>query len=532
MFDDEPCPAGARAAKSLSKLPSGSRRRSAGREKKSFESPAERTFFLKPPPPDSRPYLKPRRRGGATENNVTKIPSANAQELSRRRWLQLTALAGGAAAIGFPNILRAADTNGKLNVGFIGLGGQGRSRLKELLGCGANVAALCDVDENQTGEARTVLEGTTFKPKTYVDYRVLLDQEKNLDAVVIATPDHWHAPVATAALKSGKHVFCEKPLAHSVYEARQLRKLAEKHSGLVTQMGNQGSASPNLRRAIELINAGVIGRVREVHVWVARSGSFEAGQAAPVGEDAVPAGLHWDAWLGPASLRPYKKKIYHPHAWRAWYDFGGGSMADWGCHGLNLPFRALKLDYPTGVAADVQDGITAGYPKNVRIRYEFAARNHLPPLTIWWHDGGRLPPVEVVPKSVIDHSGEMPEAGVLILGESGFTFGTPHTGADYIQLAGDKKLSGIRSHEATRHIPESLPRSPGHLKEWTDACTGGPPTFSNFEVGGQLTEIALSGVVALRTGKALVWNGEKMRAENAPEAGQYIKPHYRTGWKI
>jgi len=250
MFDDEPCPAGARAAKSLSKLPSGSRRRSAGREKKSFESPAERTFFLKPPPPDSRPYLKPRRRGGATENNVTKIPSANAQELSRRRWLQLTALAGGAAAIGFPNILRAADTNGKLNVGFIGLGGQGRSRLKELLGCGANVAALCDVDENQTGEARTVLEGTTFKPKTYVDYRVLLDQEKNLDAVVIATPDHWHAPVATAALKSGKHVFCEKPLAHSVYEARQLRKLAEKHSGLVTQMGNQGSASPNLRRAI------------------------------------------------------------------------------------------------------------------------------------------------------------------------------------------------------------------------------------------------------------------------------------------
>ncbi|MDD5140415.1 MAG: Gfo/Idh/MocA family oxidoreductase [Verrucomicrobiales bacterium] len=451
-------------------------------------------------------------------------------KFARRRFLQLTALAAGSAALGFPNLLPARGANEKLNVGFIGLGGQGRSRLKEILGCDVNVTALCDVDEKQTGECRKILETTPYTPKTCLDYRELL--QTDLDAVVIATPDHWHAPIATAALKSGRHVFCEKPLAHWIYEARELRLLAQQNPRLVTQMGNQGSASPNMRRAIELIAGGVIGKVREVHVWVPRSKSFKPGQPVPVGEDAVPAGLHWDAWLGPAPFHPYKKGIYHPEAWRAWYDFGGGSIADWGCHGLNLPFRALKLDYPTRIETDVPGKPVASYPEHVRIRFDFAARNALPPLTIWWYDGGRLPPADVVPKSIVSYYGEMPAGGVLILGDKGFTFGAPHPGADYIQLADEKKLSGILRYQPGGNIPESLPHSPGHLNEWTLACAGGPPTFSSFEVGGHLTEIALSGVVALRSGKTLEWDGEKMTATNTPEAGKYIRPDYRTGWKI
>jgi predicted dehydrogenase len=450
--------------------------------------------------------------------------------LSRRRFLQTTALLTGAAVSGFPGLLRARGANDKLNVGFIGLGGQGRSRLKEILNCGVNVAALCDADENQLSAAKASLPRTAGEAKIFVDYHELLASD--VDAVVIATPDHWHAPIASAGLQAGKHVFAEKPLTHTIAEARNLRTLAKQFPQLATQMGNQGSASPNMRRAIELVQGNAIGAVREVHVWVAPSGSFKAGQENPAGEDAVPAGLHWNNWIGPAAFRPYVRNVYHPRAWRAWYDFGGGSMADWGCHGLNLPVRALKLDYPKAIATDIPGAFTAGYPKNVRARFDFAERNGLPPVTIWWYDGGRLPDANVVPKTVIEHFGEMPADGVLLRGENGFTFGDPHAGASYLQLTDEKKLSGILKHAATKNLAETLPRSPGHLKEWVNACAGGPKTFSDFETGGKLTEIALAGVVALRTRKALVWNGEAMRAENAPEAEKFIQAHYREDWKL
>jgi len=449
---------------------------------------------------------------------------------SRRRFLQLTALAAGSASLGFPSLLRARGLNEKLNVGFIGLGGQGRSRLKELLTCEANVTALCDVDENQFGAAKNILPRTAAMPKNFVDYRELL--RSDVDAVVVATPDHWHAPIAAAGLTAGKHVFCEKPLAHTISETRELRQLAKQFPQLVTQTGNQGSASANLRRAIELIQGGAIGSVREIHVWVPPSHSFQAGQAKPAGADPVPAGLHWDDWIGPATFHAYKNGAYHPLAWRAWYDFGGGSIADWGCHGLNLPVRALKLDYPTAVETDVLGVITDSYPQQVRARYDFAARDPQPPVTIWWYDGGRRPAGRVVPKPVQDHFGEIPVEGVLMLGDQGFTFGTAHTGADYLQQAGEKKLSGILRHAATRQITESLPRSPGHLREWVNACTGGPATFSDFETGGHLTEIVLAGVVALRLQKGLRWDGGQMRANNAPEAEPFIRTHYRDGWKI
>jgi predicted dehydrogenase len=452
------------------------------------------------------------------------------KEMPRRRFLQLTGLAAGAAAAGFPGLLRARGTNGKLNVGFIGVGNMGTARLKEILTCGVNVTALCDVDDHQFAVAKSALPKSSAAPKTFTDYRDLL--QSDVDAVVIATPDHWHAPVAMSALNSGKHVFCEKPLAHTISEARALRGLAKQFPQLATQMGNQGSASPNLRRAIEIIQAGALGPVREVHIWVPPSKSFKAGQELPAGEDPVPTGLHWNNWIGPAEFHAYKTGAYHPRAWRAWYDFGGGSMADWGCHGLNLPVRALKLDYPTFIEADVQGPLTASYPKDVRIRFEFAARKDLPPVTIWWYDGGRKPPAEVVPKAITDYYGEMPDDGVLILGGNGFTFGGCHSGANYIQLADEGKMSGILKHAATNNITASLPRSPGHLKEWVTACTGGPATFSDFETGGHLTEIALTGIVALRMQQAIHWDGEAMRAVNASGAEKFVQAHYRADWKL
>jgi hypothetical protein len=449
-------------------------------------------------------------------------------KLSRRRFLRYAALAGGAAVTGFPVLLRARGANEKLNVGFIGLGNMGCDRLREILKCSVAVAAFCDADEARWAVARKALPGDAAAPKTFVDYRELL--RADVDAVVIATPDHWHAPIAMAALKAGKHVFGEKPLTHTISEARELRTLSGRLPALATQMGNQGSASPHLRRAIELIQGGAIGRVREVRVWVPPSQSFKPGQDAPSGEDPVPAGLHWNDWIGPAPFHAFKAGVYHPKAWRAWYDFGGGSIADWGCHGMNLPVRALKLDYPTRVEFDVPGPLTFGYPKAVRLRFDFAARRDQPPVTLWWYDGGRRPPAEVVPKPILEHFGEMPDEGVLIRGENGFTFGGCHLGADYIQLAGETKLSGILKHAATDRIAASLPRSPGQLAEWVLACRGGPATFSNFETAGHLTEIVLTGVVALRAQKALEWNGAAMRADNVPDAENFVRARYRPGW--
>jgi predicted dehydrogenase len=452
--------------------------------------------------------------------------------LTRRNFLRISGATAGAMALGIPTLLKARGANSKLNVAFIGLGGQGRSRLDEILGCGVNVVALCDVDEHQLAEAKKALEKTAFTPTTYVDYRDLLETQKDLDAVVIATPDHWHALITTAALRANKHVFCEKPLTHTLEEARELRELVRVKTQLVTQMGNQGSASPNMRRGIELVQAGALGRVNEVHCWVRDGAGCHAGLAQPTVGDPVPAGLHWDAWLGPAPFRVYKQDYYHTWNWRGWYDFGSGVMGDFGCHALNLPFRALKLDYPKRIEAQ---GVLTGLPTysaQNRIRFQFAQRGELAPVEVHWYDEGVMPGSDILPATLVAGLGEAPTNGVLLIGENGFTFGNAWTGSDYIQLKDEKKISGILNHEATKHIAESLPRSPGHLKEWVDACTGGPATFSDFERGGHLTEIALSGVVALKLQQAMDWNGEKQRAENAPEAIKFIRSHYRTGWKI
>ena len=450
---------------------------------------------------------------------------------SRRNFLQTAAWATGAAALGFPNLLRAAAASKKINVAHIGLGGMGKNRLKEMLNCKANIIALCDVDENQLPAAREIIAHTDYKPKEYVDFREMLEKEQALDAVVITTPDHWHAPITTAALAAGKHVFCEKPLTHTISEARAVRQFVKKYPKQVTQMGNQGSASPNLRRGIEVIQGGALGQIHEVHCWMP-GGGVHPGLATPTVGDPIPNGLHWDGWLGVAPSRLYKQGYYHPGNWRGWYDFGSGIMGDWGCHGLNLPFRALKLDYAKRISAKGELTGRPTYSGKNHIRFEFGRRGNLNPVTVHWHDVGAKPADGVVPADLLTLLGELPVTGVLILGENGWTFGEGHTSSDYIKLKDEAKISGIQKHEATQKIPVSLPRVHNHVAEWVDACAGGPPTFSNFEIGGHLTEIALSGVVALRMQKTLDWNGEKMRAENTSEAEKFIQANYRTDWTI
>jgi predicted dehydrogenase len=450
---------------------------------------------------------------------------------SRRKFLQTAALATGVTILGFPSLLRAGNTSKKINVAHIGFGGMGRGRLTEMLGCNANILALCDVDENQFPAARQIVAKAAFKPQEYVDFREMLEKEKDLDGIVITTPDHWHAPITTAALAAGKHVFCEKPLTHTISEARAVRKLAKKHANQMTQMGNQGSASPNLRRGIEIIQGGALGQIHEVHCWMP-GGGVHPGLATPTVGDHIPQGLHWDAWLGVAPARPYKKGYYHPANWRGWYDFGSGIMGDWGCHGLNLPFRALKLDYAKRISAEGELTGLPTYSGKNHIQFEFGQRGNLDPVTVHWYDVGRKPGAGVIPAELLTHLGELPETGVLIIGEYGWTFGEGHSCSDYIKLKDESNISGIQKHEATQKITKSLPRVRNHVAEWVDACAGGPPTFSNFEIGGHLTEIALSGLLPLKLQKPIDWDGEKMRAVNAPEAKALIESHYRDHWKI
>ena len=449
---------------------------------------------------------------------------------SRRGFLKTSAMALGATAFGGPLVMRgrAASTaaNSRLNLAVVGCGGQGRGDMRGLLSGGANLVALCDPDAAQIEKARTDAGGEAGKnAKAYEDYRKLLDDASSFDAVLIGTPDHWHAPLCRAFMKAGKHVYCEKPLTHSVAEARELRELS-RSCRVVTQMGNQGSASASLRRCTEIIKAGALGPIREIHHWgvgvVAHEGS------AP-GEDPVPQGFNWDLWVGPSALRPYKKEVYHPFRWRDWFDFGNGGLADICCHAINLPMRSLDLGYPAQIVVNMKDGKQA--PDKAAVEFHFPARGTLPPLALHWQGSGK-PPAEVI-QPLVDlykEKGAQEPAGLMIVGEKGCIYTSHWNTNGLIRLKGEPRMTDVLHHAGTKDIPESLPRSKGHGQEWLDACRGEGRTFSDFDTGGKLTEIGLAGVVALRTGRTIQWDGEKMEAKDAPEAARFIHPEYRTKW--
>ena len=456
--------------------------------------------------------------------------------LNRRQFLNRTTAVAGAAAFAFPYIGRVLGANERLNIACIGVGGKGDSDSSDAASCGGNIVAICDVDKNTLAK-----KGQQFaQAKQYQDYRKLLEEMGNeIDAVTVSTPDHNHGVAAIRAMKMGKHCFCQKPLTQNVQEARIMRQLS-KEKKLATQMGNQGSAENGLRRSIEVIQAGVIGNPLELHVWSNRP-VWPQGFDRPSGSDPVPAHLNWDAWLGPAAERPFKKDIYHTFNWRGWHDFGTGALGDMACHTVNMPFRALKLGYPNVIECELASRIfPETFPLTTRIRFEFPEREGLPPLKFWWYDGnpgGNITPLRPHAdkvKEILATQGRLPGSGALVIGEKGKLFSPDDYGANfYLAMKDEEEFKSGNNHEACKDIPQSIPRSPGHMQEWIRMIKDGTPAFSNFDIAAYLTETILLGCIALRVGEGyrVEWDGPNMKSTNLPQAAQFVSRKNRKGWE-
>ena len=442
---------------------------------------------------------------------------------NRRSFLQNTAAA--ASTLILPSGLLRGESARKLNIGFIGMGGQIQGHVSKIVQIGHHVGALCDVDSAQIENSKKRHGAGVADAAIYSDYRVLLEKEKSLDAVVIATPDHWHATICRAVMNTGKHVYCEKPLTHTIAEARELREMA-RTAKVITQTGNQGSASPNLRRSMELIGAGFFGAISDIHVWHPTH-SWPSGEERPAGSDPIPATLDWDFWLGTAPERAYKSGIYHPAKWRGWYDFGNGSLGDFCCHGFNMPVRALNLDYPTRIEISGTGMGKESFAAACTVHFHFAARGDRGPVRLHFYSGGDLPPAEVT-APLIGTFGSLPRTGCLLIGEHGQLQSGLWNSDCYVKLNSDAKFTGANNHPAAKQIPISLPRVKGHIDEWVDAIQGGPKVFADFDLGGHLTEIGLSGIVALRLQKSIDWDGPNMKAPGLPEADTFIRKTERA----
>lgn len=405
----------------------------------------------------------------------------------------------------------------RLNFACIGVGGKGSSDT-DSAGRAGNIVALCDIDQKRLDQ-----KGRRYKSaKKFNDYREMLDEMGDkIDAVTVSTPDHSHAPASMKAMKLGKHCFTQKPLTWSVHEARVMRETAAKRK-VATQMGNQGTSQNGLRDAVEVIRAGVIGDVKQVHVWTNRP-IWPQGTGRPKPEKA-PEHVNWDLFLGPAKVRPYSS-AYHPFKWRGWLDFGTGALGDMACHTANMAVMALSLFDPKTVQAIENSGIVENetYPKYSVIKFEFPKRDKLPACDLFWYDGGKKP-VELVR----EHVGEgvrIPNSGSFILGSKGALYSPNDYGAKFGVYAGGKTMKYTKPER-------SLPRSPGHFKEFAIACKGGKPAMSNFSYAGRLTETILLGNAALRSSKKLEWDAKSMTFTNDKEASKFIKRDYRKGFGI
>ncbi len=448
---------------------------------------------------------------------------------SRRTFLA----AGSAAAIGFMIVPRHVlggpgyvAPSERVHIAGIGVGAMGGSDIAGLSNLGANIIALCDVDE--------VRAAPTFaaqpQAKHYKGFHEMLEKEgKNIDAVTVGTPDHVHAVAAMAAVRADKHVYCQKPLTHSLYECRTLTKVA-RDAGVATQMGNQGHATEGARLTNEWIQAGVIGDVREVHVWSDRAGTmWKQGIGRPTDTPPVPATLDWNRWLGPAPERPYNP-AYVPHVWRGWRDFGTGALGDMGCHIIDHPVWALKLGPPSHVEARVTiDGSVLAngqpnfetYPIASIIYYDFPARGDLPPVRMTWYDGGLMPAAP--PEFSADQ--RLPDNGVLYVGGKGKMLHGSHGGMP--------QLLPAELNEQAAKVAKTMKRSIGHHEEWLAACKGGPAAVSNFDYAGPMTETVLLGVLALRApGRRLEWDSSQQRVKNMPELDRFVRTEYRKGWTL
>ncbi len=472
--------------------------------------------------------------------NQSQASTAKQSTFTRRQFLSRTTVAVGAATLSFPYVGRVLGANERINVACVGVGGKGDSDSSDAAHCGGNMVALCDVDEGTLNNKANQFKEKFPNIKKYRDYRKMLDEMgSSIDAVTVSTPDHNHGVAAIRAMKMGKHCFCQKPLVQTVFEARTVRQLA-KEKKLATQMGNQGSAEPGLRRAVEVIQAGVIGAPKEIHVWSNRP-IWPQGLDRPAGQDPVPPTLDWDCWIGPAKMRPYKSKVYHTFAWRGWYDFGTGALGDMACHTVNMPFRACKLGYPNVVELELASRVyPETFPKTSRIRYEFPEREGLPPLKFWWYDGNPgdalrpLRPDGPAIKEIITTYDKLPDSGALIIGEKGKVFSPDDYGARFfVCMNGKEEYIAGDQHDACKDVPQTIPRSPGHMQEWFNMMKDGTPAYSNFDIAAYLAEVILLGCVALRVGegKRMDWDGPNMKSTNLPEAEKFVRRNNRPGWE-
>jgi hypothetical protein len=352
----------------------------------------------------------------------------------------------------------------------------------------------------------------------YADFRELLDKEKDADAVVVCTGDHWHALVSVAAMKKGKHVYCQKPMTRTVYEARRVAEVA-RETGVATQVAVGNQASEATRVLCEWVWGGAIGPVRQVLNWSSRP-FWPQGVERPQERPPVPDGLDWDLWLGPAPERPYHR-IYHPFNWRGWHDFGCGAIGDMGCYSFDTIFRVLKLEAPTTIEASSSETFAETYPKASVIQFTFPARDTLPPVGVTWYDGGLRPPRP----EELDENRKLPAEGLLFIGDQG---------AILCGFTGDNPtLIPESRRKAYEPPPKTLPRSIGHDREWIEACKGSRNApGASFGFSGLVTETILLGNVALRTGERLVWDRASLKAANAPAAQPHIRPEYRPGWTL
>jgi predicted dehydrogenase len=456
---------------------------------------------------------------------------------SRRRFLGQTA----AITTGFwlgaePSVRADKSPSERLNVAFIAAGGRASENIKNIRSLGENIVAFCDVDDERAAKNYNAHPNV---PR-FRDFRKMLDTVKGIDAVVVSTPDHTHAPASVTAMRMGKHVYCEKPLTHSVWEARLMRETAEKGK-LATQMGNVGTGFSGFRRGVEVLRSGAIGAVHTVHVWTDRPGKYwRQGLDTPTDRPAPPTTLDWDLWLGPAPYRPYHR-VYAPHDWRGWFDFGCGSLGDMGCHTANLPYMGLDPGSPNSVAAETSERKPDCFPAWSVVTYEFPSRGGHPPVKLIWYDGGKLPPDDVLaavmpprddkaPSAKDAPAPKPPRSGCLLIGTKGMLYSPDDYGVTQRLLPAEKF--------ADYQPPEpSLPRGTGsfmtwHYREWVEACKGGPKPLANFDYAARLTEAVLLGNVAIRTGKQITWDAAAMKAVGCPEADAYLKPEFRKGWEL
>ncbi len=431
-----------------------------------------------------------------------------------------------------------------MTVACIGVGGKGASDTTHMAEFGAEVVALCDVDAaTLTKKAREFPQAEKFS-----DFREMLDRlGDKVDIVTVSTPDHTHAAAAIKAMKMGKHVYCQKPLTWSIQEAREMRCVAEE-TGVVTQMGNQGTSEDGLREVVEVIRNGDIGDVTEVHIWTNRP-IWPQGIGRPAGEDPIPEGLNWDAWIGPAEMRPFKRAVYHPFNWRGWVDFGTGALGDMACHTANSSVMALDLWDPVAVTAVTNPGIFENetFPANSKLKFEFPRRSDFVPCDFYWYDGGNMPSQETLPDAMLPASYQrrvekarsegkdrvsVIASGALLIGTKGMMFSPDDYGAKFYLLPESEFVDHQMPPQTMPRITYNGDTDTRHKSEFFAAIKGEGKTLSNFGYAGRLTETILVGNLAIRAGEGerIEWDAENMRSTNLPALNRYVKREYRPGW--